>query len=65
MNFTAMQLQHFAASERVRSTGRYNTMDPCAAQAASLSRDELLFVIEHYAALKQAVEKRKTNPEQS
>jgi hypothetical protein len=50
--FTPAQLNDFLAYVKVQESGRHNMLDPRAARAAGLSRDQMVFVIEHYAALK-------------
>jgi hypothetical protein len=59
VTFTALQLAHFRSYVRVQQSNRYNMFDPRAAQAASLSRDEMLFVMEHYDALEVASKEQK------
>jgi hypothetical protein len=49
--FTPQQLKHFAAYEKVRSSNRYNMMDPRARRATGMERDDFLFVIENFEAL--------------
>lgn len=56
MTFTLEQLMKWQAYERVRESGDYNMLDPRAAQAAGLNKEEHLFCIEHYTALKAANE---------
>lgn len=52
--FTAQQLLDFQAYVRVQKSNRYNMFDSRAMQAASLERDEFLFVMENYDALRAA-----------
>lgn len=52
--FTPKQIKNWKAFEKVRESGRFNMIDPRAASAARLSKDEHLFVIEHYEALEAA-----------
>ena len=52
--FTLIQLAHWRAYERVRSSGRYNMYDPRARQAASLTEDEYVFVMDNFDELRQA-----------
>ena len=54
MKFTTEQLLHFEAYEQVRESGKYNMFDPRAKQAAGLTRDQHIFVMENYNALKLA-----------
>lgn len=61
MTFTDQQLKNWAAYEEVRLSGAFNMFDRRAAAAAGLSKDEHLFCIEHYDALKLAHE-AKANP---
>ena len=54
MNFTEEQLRAFHRYVKVQKTNRFNMLDPRAASAASLSRDEMVFCMEHYKALAAA-----------
>jgi hypothetical protein len=54
MTFTTEQLLHFEAYEQVRESAEYNMFDLRAAQAAGLTRDQHIFVMENYNALKLA-----------
>jgi hypothetical protein len=54
MNFTTEQLLYFEAYEQVRESAEYNMFDPRAAQAAGLNKDQHIFVMENYTALKLA-----------
>ena len=55
--FTDKQLADFAAYVRVQESNRYNMFDPRAAQAAGLTRDEMVFVMDNYEALEAASKK--------
>jgi hypothetical protein len=54
MKFTTEQLLYFEAYEQVRESAEYNMFDLRAAQAAGLTRDQHIFVMENYNALKLA-----------
>jgi hypothetical protein len=56
MTFTDQQLKNWASYEEVRLSGEINMFDSRAAVAAGLSRDEHLFCMTNYAALKAAHE---------
>lgn len=56
MIFTEPQLRQYAAFEKVRLSGRYNMFDPRAGTAASLNREEQLFVIKNYTDLRRQAE---------
>ena len=58
MEFTEQQLKNFAKYVRVQMGGRYNMFDPGAIRATGMDRDEYLFVMENYSALKEASEKK-------
>lgn len=59
--FTTAQLKNFTAYERVRANGRFNMLDPKAQKATGLNRDEYLFVIKNYAALRASFEESSKN----
>lgn len=52
--FTQAQIATWVAYEAVRERGRYNMYDPRALQATGLTRDEYVFVMDNFDALKQA-----------
>lgn len=54
--FTERQIQDYVAFDKVRSGGRYNMFDPRARTAAGLSREEMVFVMKNFAALKEVYE---------
>jgi hypothetical protein len=54
MDFTKDQINDWLAYEKVRAGGRYNMLDPQARIVAGLTKDEYLFVIEHYEELAQS-----------
>ena len=62
MEFTNQQLQNFKKYVRVQMGGRYNMFDPRARAATGLDKDEYLFVMENYSALKEASEKNRQEP---
>ena len=55
--FSVAQLSDWKSYEEVRLDGAYNMFDPRAREAAGLSRDEYLFVMQNYSELKEAFEK--------
>ena len=54
MTFTSQDLKNFKKYVKVQESGKYNMFDPRARAAAGLDRDEFLFVMENYSALKEA-----------
>lgn len=52
--FTAQELKNFRAYVKVQRSQRFNMLDPRAAQAAGLTREEVVFIIDNYAALEAA-----------
>lgn len=54
--FTQKQLNDFRAYREVQESGKYNMLDPRARQLAGLDREDFLFVLSNYSALKQAYE---------
>ena len=54
MTFTPEQIQNWQAYESVRVSGDFNMFAPQAFQAAGLTRDEHLFCMANYDALKKA-----------
>jgi hypothetical protein len=56
MNYTPAQLADWKRYEKVRASGKYNMFDPRARDKTNLDRDEYLFVMKHYAELREAVE---------
>ena len=54
MEFTNQQLQNFKKYVRVQMGGRYNMFDPRARAATGMDKDEYIFVMENYSALKDA-----------
>ena len=57
MEFTNQQLQNFKKYFGVQMGGRYNMFDPRARAATGMDKDEYIFVMENYSALKEASEK--------
>lgn len=51
--FTANQMIAFAAYDRVRRSGEFNMFDPRARQATDLTKDEWIFVMKNYDALRK------------
>lgn len=62
MEFTNRQLKNFAKYVRVQMGGRYNMFDPRARAATGMDKDEYIFVMENYSALKEASEKNRQEP---
>ncbi len=58
MEFTNQQLQNFKKYVRVQMSGRYNMFDSRARAATGMDKDEYIFVMENYDALKKASEKK-------
>lgn len=52
--FTLRQIADWRSFEKIREGGRWNMFAPQAREAAGLRREECLFVMQHYAALKEA-----------
>lgn len=52
--FSADELKKFDAYERVRQSGRFNMFDPRAIKASRLTKDDYLFVMRNYSALRAA-----------
>lgn len=50
--FTAEQLENYAAYEKVRQSGRFNMLDPRAMRASGLSEAEYVFVLDNFNALR-------------
>ena len=55
-NFTEQQIADFWAYEKVRSSNKFNMMDPRAQEATGLGRDEFRFVLSNYATLRLVAE---------
>ena len=58
MEFTNQQLQNFKKYVRVQMGGRYNMFDPRAMAATGMEKEDYIFCMEHYEALKEASEKK-------
>lgn len=56
MTFTPKQLEHFRKYEEVRQTGKHSMFSPQAMQLVGVSRVEYTWILQNYAALKQATE---------
>ena len=55
---TPKQIKDWRAYERVRAGGKWNMFDPNARIATGLSRENYIFCMKHYSALKeQAISK--------
>lgn len=52
--FTRRQIADWRAFEKVRQRGAWNMFSREAREAAGLRREECLFVMRHYTALKEA-----------
>ena len=50
--FTKQQVRNWRLYEAVRVSGFFNMYDPRAHEATTLTKEDYLFVIEHYAELK-------------
>ena len=61
MKFTDKQLDNWRIYEGIRESGLFNMFDPRAKALTDMDRDEWLFCIEHYNALKQESTKEKAN----
>lgn len=55
--FTPRQLQNWAAFEVIRASRQLNMLDPRAREMTDMDRDEYLFTMKNYGALKEAYEK--------
>ena len=51
---TDARLLAFARYVKVQRSGRFNMLDPRARQAASLTEEEHVFILDNYEALEQA-----------
>lgn len=51
--FTSKQLQQYKRFEKVRQSNRFNMFTPEARQAALLTRDEHVFILENFEALEK------------
>jgi len=52
-NFTSTQIENWKKFEKVRSRGKYNMLMPQARTSTGLDKDDYLFVIENFDALKK------------
>lgn len=59
MKFIKSQLDSFAAYEKVRQSGEYNMFDWRAQEASGLDRDDYMFVMKNYSALKEQYAKER------
>ena len=51
MTFTPEQIKNYVAYEKVRSSNRYNMLDPRAQAMTGLNRDAFLFVLKNFEGL--------------
>ncbi len=56
MTFTPQQIAYFRRYEAVRQAGKYNMFSPQAMQLVGGTRQDYMFVLSNYAALKVASE---------
>jgi hypothetical protein len=54
--FTKKQLNDFKSYEIIRKSGAYNMFDSRARLSSGLTKDEYIFVMANYSALKEAAE---------
>lgn len=54
MKFTPEQIEDWESFEEIRATNRFNMLDPAARIATGLTREQFLFCMKHYDALKAA-----------
>ncbi len=54
--FTEEQLENWRAYEEVRSEGNWSMWSPQAREATGLSKEDYLYVMKNFSALKEAVE---------
>lgn len=57
MSFNKFQMECFKAYEGVRASGEFNMFDRRAQYAAGLEKEDFLFVMKNYAALKAQYDK--------
>ena len=55
-SFTKKEINNYKSYEQVRKSGAYNMFDSRARLSSGLTKDEYLFVMENYSALKEAAE---------
>ena len=53
IGFTDRQIRDWLEYERVRLSGRYNMFEPNARVSAGLARDDYIFCMANYSALKE------------
>lgn len=58
--FDAGRIADFRNYEAVRASGAYNMFDPRARDASGLTREEFLFVMDNFSALKAAADKEQS-----
>lgn len=54
MSFTSKQINAFKNYEIIRKSGHYNMFDPRARLSTGLTKEDYIFVMENYSALKEA-----------
>lgn len=57
--FTDKQIENFTKYKSVQEEGLYNMLSPQAAEAAGLTKEEHIFVMQHYSELQDAYERSK------
>ena len=55
-SFTKKEINNYKSYESVRKSGAYNMFDSRAHLSSGLTKEEYLFVMENYSALKEATE---------
>ena len=55
ITFTKQEINNYKSYEQVRKSGAYNMFDSRARLSSGLTKEEYLFVMENYGALKEAV----------
>ena len=59
-HFTEKDIKNLKAYEKVRQSGRFNMVDPRAAQASGLSSEDYSFVMKNFKALLKAAAEKPT-----
>jgi hypothetical protein len=54
MTFTPEEIEDWEFYEEIRASNRFNMFDPAARIASGLTREQFLFCLKHYDALKAA-----------
>ena len=55
-SFTKKEINNYKSYEIIRKSGAYNMFDSRARLSSGLTKEEYLFVMENYSALKEATE---------